>query len=200
MPPFDSHSPEPPQSPELPSWEIQLSRLSILSRAFIYSSQGLLQQINWETEELLRIYDEDESYDVFQPYLIPRISGLPSSNRHWSIAMILEHLSLATFDYARIIESLNKGVTPRGMFDPQQYWPTKSIGTEVREQFLEAQNYYVSQIESVLKSSGRLNAQHRFSHVWFGPLKSQQWHALVGQRLVIHRRQAQKIIALMGVA
>jgi hypothetical protein len=195
----DMHSQSAPD-PILPTWEVRLRRLSIQTRAWLHSPRSILQQFHREGDELLRIYDQDESYDVFQPYDIPRISGLPDSQCRWSIAMILEHLSLSTHDYSRIIANLNQGLVPRGNFDPEQYQPNPSIGTEVRELFVDSIWSFATQVESILESSGGLNSINRFAHAWYGPLTARQWQGLALQQLVIHRRQAQKIIAMMGVA
>lgn len=184
----------------LPVWEIRLNRLSIQTRSLLHSPRGLLQQFQWEADELLRIFDEDESYDVFQPYDIPRLSGLHDSQRRWSIAMILEHLSLTIPDYSQIIAHLSKGIVPRGNFDPDQYQPDAAIGNEARDLFEEARQIFADQITSILETSGGLRSINRFAHAWYGPLTARQWQALALQQLVIHRRQAQKIIAMMGVA
>lgn len=185
---------------ELPPFEIQYSRFLIKTRSLLFNERTILSQFRYESDELLRIYDHDESYDVFRPFLIPRITGLPNSYRRWSIAMILKFLTLAVTDYVRIVDALNRGVAPRGMFDLEIYQPSQSVEPETRDQYVESIEVYCNLVESQLQHNGRLDSSTHFPHVWFGPMNTRQWNVSAALQAGICRRHAQKIIALMGVA
>lgn len=185
---------------EIPPFEIQYARFWIKTRSLLFNEQKLLEQFKIETDELLRIYDQDESYDVFRPYPIPRITGLSDSARRWSIAMILEFLTLVVSDYIRIVESLNRGVAPKGMFELDLYQPNASVGPEIRELYVESIEVYIQLINSQLQHVGRLDTSTYFSHGWYGQLNARQWNASAPFQASVCRRHAQKVIALMGVA
>ncbi len=152
-----------------------------------------------ETEALIRIFDEDNGYDVFESLLIPRVMGIEDSSRRWSVAMVLEHLCLTNADIHKAVGSLSAGIVPRGEVDVALYKPDPEIGIDVRERLLSINAEYGLLIQSLLESAGRLRRKPMFRHPWFGYLSAHQWHVLAALHQRIHRRQAQKIVAMLGV-
>ena len=113
--------------------------------------------------------------------------------------MTLEHLCLTSADMLTIVKALVGGVVPHGELDIADYKPSPDVGYEVLDQFERVEREYCGTIEELLNSQGSLRSAVRYSHPWFGPLSAHQWHSLAAVHHQIHRRQMQKIIAMLGV-
>ncbi len=185
---------------EIPPFEMNSARFWIKSIGMVRSASSLLDSFQQESAILEHIYEDSESYDVFDPYPIPRIWGLPESSRQWSVAMVLRHVCLVQADLIDLIEILSQETSPRGMFDWDGYCPEESVGTEVHSQFVQVNRLYCNQVQSLLDRAGPMQSEARFRHPWFGHLNARQWHAFALFHVWVHRRQAQKIVAMMGVA
>jgi len=159
-----------------------------------------LKRFRRESRELLRLAEGDESYDEFQALVIPRVMGIEHSSRNWSVMMVLEHLCMTTTDMLKIVKALHAGVVPRGEIDIADYKPADDVGFEVLDRFRQVEMDYGLEIEAMLESTGSLACAKKYHHPWFGKLNAHQWHCLAGLHHQIHRRQMQKIIAMLGVA
>ena len=183
----------------LPGLEKHFVRFGFRAFSNFCSDRMALRMFEKETRELVRIYEEDESYDVFDEKLIPRVIGIEDSSRKWSIAMVLEHLSKTLAEMTLAVDSLSGGVVPHGEIDVALYKPDPDIGTDVIFRFQDATDRYVTLIQDLLESHDRLAYRPKFPHPWFGDLGAHQWHVLAAVHQRIHRRQVQKIVAMLGV-
>ena len=183
----------------LPSLERAVLNAVLKTGSVFLSEKRALQLFLREADELVRIADEDESYDVFQPVLIPRIVGIEDSSRNWSVMMVLEHLCLTNRDMLAAITDLTDGIVPRGEIDIALYKPSPDVGFDVLDRFREITFEYYRAIENLIENHVSLKTDSRYAHPWFGRLNAHQWHYLAGYHQRIHRKQAQKIIAMLGV-
>jgi hypothetical protein len=183
----------------LPTLERNVLAIALKATAWFKSDRALLHSFKTETEALAEIFENDESYDVFHPLLIPRVVGIEDSSRHWSIAMILQHLCLVNMELTIAVEALNQGIVPRGEVDVSLYKPDADVGVNVLDQFRQVNAGYVSVVDQILSATGQLSRSPAYRHPWFGLLNAHQWHALVAMHQTVHRRQAQKIVAMLGV-
>ncbi len=165
----------------------------------VATDRYLLKKFRRESRELIRLAEGDDSYDPFQPLLIPRLIGIEDSSRNWSVMMVLDHLCLTTRDILKIIKALQSGVVPRGELDVADYKPSSDAGFEVLDQFRQIELQYGLDVEAMIESNGRLATSPKYSHPWFGSLNAHQWHCLAAVHHQIHRRQMQKLIAMLGV-
>ena len=166
----------------------------------VMSDRSALKMFNKESDRLLQYADDGgESYDISQELLIPRVIGIEDSSRNWSVLMVLEHLCMTNRDMLMGISSLLNGVVPDFPAEIKNYKPSRDVGFDVIERYRQMSSDYVGNIESLMKSRGSLRTSVRFAHPWFGMLDAHQWHCLVGVHQRVHRRQAQKIIAMLGV-
>jgi hypothetical protein len=188
-----------PPGAGLPGLEKYFVKFGFRAFANLCSDRMALRMFEKETRELVRIYEEDESYDVFDEKLIPRVIGIEDSSRRWSIAMVMEHLTMALGEMTLAVDSLSSGIVPHGEIDVALYKPDADIGTDVIFRFQDATDRYVTLIQDLLESHERLSFHPKFSHPWFGDLGAHQWHVLAAVHQRIHRRQAQKIVAMLGV-
>ena len=166
----------------------------------IMSDRSAMKLFNKESDRLLQYADEGgQSYDISQELLIPRVMGIEDSSRNWSVLMVLEHLCMTNHDMLIGINSLVKGMTPHFDAKIKNYKPSRDVGFDVIQRYQQICSDYVGNIESMIRSRGSLRSSVRFEHPWFGLLDAHQWHCLVGVHQRVHRRQAQKIIAMLGV-
>jgi hypothetical protein len=159
----------------------------------------VLKKFRREAREVLRLAEGDESYDPFQTVKVPRLFGIEHSSCNWSVMMTLEHLCMTTFDMLKIIKALHSGVAPRGAIDIADYKPANDVGFEVLDRFRQVELSYGLDVEAMIESQGRLVNGATYLHPWFGLINAHQWHCLAAVHLQIHRRQMQKIIAILGV-
>jgi len=183
----------------LPTVERQLLDLALKAGGLVMSDNLALKLFRRESNLLCRFAEGDESYDPFQQLVIPRVIGIEDSSRNWSVMMVLEHLCLANRDMLTATKALSEGIVPRGEVDIALYKPSPDIGFEVLDQYRILCDEYCLTIERLIETRGRLQTAARFRHPWFGPLNAHQWHSLAAFHQWIHRRQAQKIIAMLGV-
>lgn len=188
-----------PPGAGLPSWERSVLNAVFKMGCTLTSDRRALRLYQREADELLRLASEYESYDVFEQVLIPRIIGIEDSSRNWSVLMILEHLCMTNYDMLKVIKALLEGIVPQGEIDVAMYKPTPETGFEVRDHFRNLNDEYVVTIESLIENRGSLSTAERFAHPWFGPLNAHQWHGLAAVHLRLHRKQAQRLIAMLGV-
>lgn len=188
-----------PPGTGLPIHERMMLNFMFKSGAAILSDKRALRLFERETNELIRIANDDDSYDVFAPLLIPRVIGIEDSSRKWSVAMVLDHLCLTISEMKVAVESLSQGIVPKGEVDIALYKPNPEVGIEIFDRFEQITQSYIESVNSLLRSHDRLATHPTFPHPWFGSLSSHQWHVLAAAHQAIHRRQAQKIVAMLGV-
>ena len=92
---------------------------------------------------MTRIAEDDESYDVFQTLLIPRVIGIEDSSRNWSVAMVLEHLCLTNAEMTIAVDSLSRGIVPKGEVDIALYKPDPDVGMAVFDRFRDVNQRYI---------------------------------------------------------
>ena len=189
-----------PPGAGLPALEKAILNATFKTATAIVSDKWALKLFLRESDCLLRIADEDdESYDVFQSLLLPRLMGIEDSSRNWSVLMILDHLNQTNRDMLNIVKALLEGVVPRGEIDIALYKPSPDVEIDVIDRYRNLQEEYIETIERLIKSRGTFGSNVRYAHPWFGLLDAHQWHCLTGIHQRLHRRQAQKLVAMLGV-
>jgi hypothetical protein len=199
MPEYGSSNELQPPGAGLPDLERQILDLALKVGSFVMSDNRALRLFRREAELLCEFGEGDESYDPFQQIVIPRVIGIEDSSRNWSVMMVLDHLCQTNQDMLTATKALHEGIVPRGEVDVALYKPSPDIGFEVLDQYRELSAEYCLTIERLIETRGQLSAVARFRHPWFGLLNAHQWHCLAAFHQRIHRRQAQKIIAMLGV-
>ena len=194
----DSHD-----SPSLKRVLPRLERSSlsvILSTSSVFlSERNLLRLFRWETRKLDRLLEADDSYDVSQIINIPRVIGVSESNRNWSVLMVLDHLCLVIEDCRKAIVALSDGVEPRGEIDLSFYAPSEDVGFEVIGRFEHLTGCFCRDIQSAINGEATFLGPAQFSHPCFGTMNAKRWLAFAALHQVIHRRQVQKIIVMLGI-
>lgn len=189
-----------PPGAGLPALERAVLDVSFKTVTAFVTDKWSLKLFRREAKELLRLASgEDESYDVFRQLLIPRVIGIEDSSRNWSVMMVLEHLCMTNRDMLSAVKSLAEGVVPRGEIDIAFYKPSPDVGYEVLDRYRELSDEYCETVQRLVQSRGNLQTAARFKHPWFGSLNAHQWNCLATVHQRIHRRQMQKLIAMLGI-
>jgi len=196
----DRNEPRQPPGAGLPWLESAALNAFFKLGTAIMSDRSAMKLFSKESDRLLQYADDGgESYDISQELLIPRVIGIEDSSRNWSVLMVLEHLCMTNRDMLMGINSMLNGVVPGFDARIEDYKPSPDVGFDVIERYRQMSSDYIGNVESLIKSRGSLRTSVRYLHPWFGPLDAHQWHCLVGVHQRVHRRQAQKIIAMLGV-
>ncbi len=162
----------------------------------VMSDLRALNLFSREADRILTLIDEVDIDQASHPVRVPRFRGMEESSCHWSLLMVCHHLCLVNREILTAIESLKHGIRPFGAVSIAEYKPDPDVGMDVVDEFRQLTNDY-----SVFVNNNRpLRTQQRFAHPWFGELDGHQWHCLAAFHQQIHRRQAQKILALDGIA
>ncbi|HSA59426.1 MAG TPA: DinB family protein [bacterium] len=123
--------------------------------------------------------------------LIPRPKGLEDSSRHWSLAMVLEHLAFVGGKIVEIVIALSRGEDPGVKVDIAQVKPLgqQEAGVSVRNfrTFAETARTILEKNVSDRESPAKL------SHPWFGPFNARQWHWLLAGHAAVHYIQVKEI-------
>ena len=143
------------RAPDCRPWNGRLNVVFKTSAA-VFSDRQASRLFRRDSVELLRLADDDESYDVFQILMIPRVIGIEDSSRNWSVMMVLEHLCLTNRDMLRIIKALVDGIVPRGEVDIAMYKPIARCRLRCAGSFHELTKDYIATIERLLESRGNL--------------------------------------------
>ncbi len=199
MPEYGNSDELQPPGAGLPILERQILNLALKAGSTAVSDKQALKMFRRESNRLCRFAEGDESYDPFQQLVIPRVIGIEDSSRNWSVMMILDHLYQTNREMLIATKALHEGIVPRGEVDIALYKPSSDVDFRTLDQYRELNDEYCSTIERLIEAEGRLRMTARFRHPWFGLLNAHQWHCLAAFHQSIHRRQAQKIIAMLGV-
>ena len=189
---------EPPGA-GLPNFERAFLNMGLRFFSFVKSGENALKLFKSETLELRRLANHEEGLAAEQ-VVIPRMMGIEDSSRNWSVLMVIQHLRQTNSEMLTCIKALRSGQTPRGKIDIADYKPDPDIGFGVIESYRDESIAYEVEIEGLLEQHGSLKSSQKFQHPWFGPMNAHQWHCLCALHQRIHRKQAQKIYAVLGIA
>lgn len=126
-----------------------------------------------------------------RPVLVPPMRGLEDSSRHWSPAMVLEHLTLTAPGFLHFILSLSRGETTDRVVDTALVKPSGTAGRDVEVKFRELHS---GVLERIARESGPHRRTPRHRHPWFGPLGARDWSALFAVHLLLHEKQLHAIL------
>lgn len=204
MPSSHDHSPDnpyglAPPGAGIPWLERVASSFALQMLTMTWSDRQAIKAFQRESQKLDRISEDSESYDVFQRLLIPRVIGIEDSSRNWSVMMILEHLTITNADMLKAIEALCAGIVPRGEIDVALYKPDEELDWGTLDRYRDGCTDLAQRLTALIETNGSLSSGATFAHPWFGQLDGHGWACLTAAHQMIHRRHAQKLVAMLGV-
>lgn len=122
--------------------------------------------------------------------LVPPMQGIEDSSRHWSAAMLVEHVVTVGTAVSKVLVFISRGQVPPFKVDIAAIKPQGNRGPAVMADFRKLLAEYP---EFVRKDLPRPVDAPRFAHPWFGELDIHRWHCLAAGHLRIHRRQLEMI-------
>ncbi len=161
----------------------------------VLSANKALQIFNSAANTILEIVADTDINRASQQVLVPRFIGMEDSSRNWSLLMVVEHLRMVDREILSAIRMLLQGHAPLGDVSIADYKPDPDVGWDVIDQF----ERLIDEYQDFMSTRPSLRTQLRYRHPWFGPLDGHGWLCLAAMHHRIHRKQAKKIIALMGV-
>ena len=180
----------------LPLVERLVSRLGLAGYTAWTPKERVLTRFHREAEAAIALVEPLSEEVAKTPVLIPRPIGIEDSSRHWSAAMVLEHLVIVNLGIAGVIRALSSTGSEGELSEIriQDVKPSASAGLEQIGRLQKAVAIYsktVGQLDDL-----RTHARH--SHPWFGPLDARGWHALAAIHNGLHRHQIETIVTRMG--
>lgn len=133
----------------------------------------------------------ENSPQLDERVLVPRLKGLEDSSRFWSISMTLDHLVIVSHLMREVIIALGQEHTPSIVADVASVKPR---GSNASSQVLVS---FKSMAESLTKSLNTTvtNRKSKTKHVhpWFGAINNHGWHWVMATHIGLHRRQIEFI-------
>ena len=178
----------------LPALETALIKGLLTFRSAFTSQKRNLGRFKQESQLLCQFAEDTDIGLASQVQLIPRLMGLEDSSRNWSLLMVLEHLWMVNSDILKIVEALGRDVSPRGVLDIADYKPDPDVGIDVLDRFRMVNR----DLEIEIRRRQKTRTVAQMQHPWFGRLDAHGWLCLAAMHQRLHRRQAQKILAMIG--
>lgn len=157
------------------------------------SKDALTGWLRRETETALALAASLPEALVRQPVLVPRLTGLEDSSRNWSAAMVIQHLVIVDSGIGQLAAALSSDTPFERVLRIAEVKPDAAAGEEQQALLRAAVDDYAHLIGTL----GDLRTSRRHAHPWFGMLDLRGWHTLAALHTTIHRRQIQRIVALL---
>lgn len=182
-----------PPGAGLPFYQQLVSRYLILPAFFARNSwDSAIKIYRAESDLILSTGRKLSSADASEPVLVSGIWGIEDSSRFWSLAMVMEHLTMFAdwLGPALIALADGKGTPAKTTIEAIKPRGDKSQARAIKD-FSESSKHFVRQVGQELQSRG---SEARLDHPWFGALTARQWLCLAALHQRIHRLQAQAIV------
>jgi hypothetical protein len=148
-----------------------------------------------ESKKALELARELNPDQLCEKRLIDRLRGLEDNSRYWSVAMAIEHMTIAGSAVRGVILSLSNGKTDLPGSTIADLKPNPEISPEgLLTRFEEMTRKFVRTAEAA-----KIDAfpEATYSHPWFGPLNARKWLVFAGAHQSIHRKQIEQITKLL---
>lgn len=144
-----------------------------------------------EGRRILEIAARLRPEDVNRRVLVKPMTGIEDSSRFWSVAMVMEHLTIVGGQIADGLVDLTHGRVPDKKADTAAVKPFENARSDV---ILPRYRDFLKDFERrTTEEMGDRDAGLKFLHPWFGRLNPRQWMALAAVHQMIHRKQAEEI-------
>jgi hypothetical protein len=191
-----SHEAETPQlappGAGVPRWQMLAGRHLLLPWYGRLSWDAARDLHDREGRALVRLADGRDERELSRRVLVPPQIGLEDSSRHWSYAMVLEHLVIIGDRVVDVVVELTHGRVPRGAVRTEQLKPAGETTPPA------AIDGFLGFLERLRRATADPTADRdaagRFPHPWFGPLSARRWLAFLPMHQRIHVRQARRIL------
>lgn len=178
-----------PPGAGLPTLELWVARSGLFLLAKILSRRQIERWLRSETGKVLALARRLSAEQLSRRVLVPRLLGLEDSSRHWSAAMVLQHLVIVDTGIGELVEALATDRDFGREVRIADVKPALEAGQEQMALLADALNTYLCRMTTIPD----LQTRHRHAHPWFGPLDGRGWHALAALHTWIHRRQIETV-------
>lgn len=143
------------------------------------------------TAKIIKDYESLSEEQRGRRVLVPPQFGLEDSSRHWSAAMLLEHLLIVSKGIASLVTPLSKGIIPDYEVEMARVKPKGALSpSEALAQF---KAYTATAMADLDRTVADRNSKAALYHPWFGKFTARQWHWLMTAHAVIHLNQLRAI-------
>ncbi|MCA9805737.1 MAG: DinB family protein [Cyanobacteria bacterium HKST-UBA02] len=182
-----------PPGAGLPVHEWLVAKYIIFPRLFkTTSKEEALSRFADQSEKLLAIARAQAPEDLVRRQLVKRLQGMEDSSRYWSVAMVLDHLTIVGSNIQLVVSALSRGKTIDRKASIKEVKPRTDLDPlETIEKFEKMSDRFVSVLKDIDVDAF---PNVKYSHPWFGPLNAHQWLIFAAPHEDIHRRQALAIV------
>ena len=154
-----------------------------------------IRMFSREANRVLEIVEEHD-YDFAGTQIkIPRLQGIEDASRNWSLYMVVDHLVRVDRAILDTIKCLCNGYQPLSGIAIADFKPNPDADVGVLDTFQETARGFQRDVLELMP----IRSRARFGHPWFGALDARQWIMLAAAHHRIHRRQAHKIVTVLGL-
>lgn len=181
----------------LPPLEWAVAKFVIVPRYLRKTTaQQALNKAEDQAASILQIARSLSPEKVATQVLIPRLPGLEDSSRYWSVAMVVEHLTIVNRGIGRAVAALSQGVVPEGKASTAAVKPSPDV---VASAIL---NEYEQSIGKLLAELRATDVERfpnaKYAHPWFGPLNAREWLLFIPFHQRVHMKQIDEITKRLG--
>jgi hypothetical protein len=180
----------------VPFWERWAGKYLLLPRFRRMGWTAAVAAFEREGRALLGSARGVEASRLERKTLVARLPGLEDSSRHWSYAMVVEHLAIVGERTEAIVGLLSRGERPTTEVRTADLKPPATTPAA------DAMATYAAFLDGI---GERIRAHHArgpsralFPHPWFGPLDAVDWTCFLPMHQRIHVEQARRILATSG--
>ena len=171
-----------------PEWFV--AKYFVLPKHLKLDTATAIQNFDKESKKIQALCEGFSDEQLTEKHLIKRLQGLEDSSRYWSIAMVLEHLSVVNSLMGQVVVALATNSSALASAPKRGTADVKPEGivsaSEAKARFEAVRVEVLTNVSAV---DANLNPDKKHSHPWFGPLNARQWLIFLSLHGNIHRRQ-----------
>jgi hypothetical protein len=159
------------------------------------SRDAASSQARKEMERTVQLCSAVEPSQAARSVRVPSMAGIDEEMRDWSLFMILEHNTIVNRAITSLVGKLAWREAVDDTFDMKKdVIPAKHADAGAMGEFRSSVEDYLRMIPELptLRGTGK------YRHPVFADLDAHGWHCMLAFHLMLHRRQSEKIVKILG--
>ncbi|NIP95157.1 MAG: hypothetical protein GWO24_17605 [Akkermansiaceae bacterium] len=142
-----------------------------------------------EGNRILYLAQDLEDWELEERVLVKRPFGVEDSSRHWSMALLMEHLMVSGVLVHKILRQLSMGVRPHWRPSIAAGKPKGERGPRIRQDFDRFLEKFVEATDAL-----EFSPKPTLSHPWTAEMNASQWFKFSALHHWMHRIHAERIV------
>lgn len=142
--------------------------------------------LNYEIKSIENMVKELSENDLNRRVLIKHILGIEDDTRDWSVALVIEHLSIVNTGIIQVIKTLSKEKSFDGPISIEAVKPEdRTVTMNELKQIIKDFETFVPQNK---------NSKMTKAHPWFVQFNNKDWNTFLAIHTWVHKRQIKAIL------